>query len=140
MPEKNAFNPDWVSPPGATITDILDAQSYSVAEFAKRMAFTPRQADDLLAGRLAISPEIARKLELVLGATTEFWMIRESQYRGSVAGHQREAQSQVPEDWLSELPLRDMRRFGWLDPNLAASDPVFEFRPLVPLTHHHRPQ
>src|ERR1022692_3289503 len=59
MPEKNAFNPDWVSPPGATITDILDAQSYSVAEFAKRMAFTPRQADDLLAGRLAISPEIA---------------------------------------------------------------------------------
>lgn len=123
MPEKNAFNPDWVSPPGATIADILDAQSYSVADFAKRMAFTSRQADDLLAGRLAISPEIARKLELVLGATTEFWMIRESQYRGSVAGHQREAQSQSPEDWLSELPVKDMRRFGWLDPNLAASDP-----------------
>jgi plasmid maintenance system antidote protein VapI len=124
MPEKSAFNPDWVSPPGDTITDILDAQSCSADEFAQRMGFTSMQASDLLAGSLAISPETARKLELVLGATAEFWMIRETQYRGSVANDRREEQSRVPTDWLTELPVRDMRRFGWLDPSLSTNDPA----------------
>jgi len=124
MPEKTAFKPDWISPPGDTMADILAAQCCSVDEFAQRMGCTQKHATDLLAGRVTISAETARKLELVLGATSDFWMLREAQYSGSAGHCQKGVQPKVPEDWLTELPVRDMRRFGWLDPNLSVIDPA----------------
>jgi HTH-type transcriptional regulator / antitoxin HigA len=124
MPEKTTFKPDWISRPGDTIADILESQGCSAEEFAQRMGCTLNFVSDLLAGRVTISPETALKLELVLGGTADFWMIREAQYSGAVAPHQGDLQSKRPAEWLNELPLRDMRRFGWLDPKLSKIDPV----------------
>jgi HTH-type transcriptional regulator / antitoxin HigA len=124
MPENTAFKPDWISRPGDTIADILESQGYSAEEFAQRMGCTLKHVNDLLTGRVTISPETAFKLELVLGGSADFWMIREAQYSGSVPQHQGDLQSTRPAEWLNELPLRDMRRFAWLDPKLSLIDPV----------------
>jgi len=124
MPEKSAFKPDWISPPGETMADILESQGCSAEEFAQRMGFSLKQVNELLTGRATISPETALKLELVLGGSADFWMIREAQYSGSVVHHQGDLQAKRPAEWLNELPFKDMRRYGWLDSRLSAIDPV----------------
>lgn len=105
------FHPDWVSSPGDTITDILLEREMSEADFARRIGFTTEDTNDLLQGRMAISIATARRLEQVLGASVEFWVSRDFQYRQDVATLQFNG-----EKWLEELPLSDMIRFGWIKP------------------------
>lgn len=105
------FCPDWASAPGDTIADILQERSLSESEFARRIGYTLEEAKDLLQGRATITIAIARRLERVLGASVEFWMSRDFQYRQNITrlhvSHEK---------WLAELPIGDMIKFGWLTP------------------------
>lgn len=109
MPSIHEFRPDWASAPGNTIADILGERDISLVEFARRMGYTPEQARELLEGRATITIGIARRLEQVLGASVEFWMSRDFQYRQDIARLHA-----TDEQWLAELPIGDMIKFGWL--------------------------
>lgn len=119
MPSSQEFRPDWVSPPGDTIADILTERGLSLAEFAQHIGQTPEQAKDLLQGRTTITIGIARRLEQFLGASMEFWMSRDFQYRQDVAKLHA-----AYDEWLTELPVGDMIRFGWLKPAPHPSEEV----------------
>jgi HTH-type transcriptional regulator / antitoxin HigA len=119
MPNSHEFRPDWATAPGDTITDILVERNLSVTEFAQRIGQTPEEVRDLLQGRATITIGIARRLERVLGASVEFWMSRDFQYRHDITRlHASE------EQWLTELPVGDMIRFGWLKPVPHPSDEI----------------
>ncbi len=124
MAENNDFQPDWFSAPGDTIADILEERNLSPVEFAKQMGYTPEHANELLHGRATITIKTARQLEGILGASVEFWMNRESQYREDVARLQRAVRRVGGGEWLSELPVKDMIKFGWLDPVPGSADEV----------------
>ena len=79
--------------------------------FATAIGQSPDQARTLLEGRSTITIEIARRLATSLGASVEFWISRDHQYRADI--HRLE---QTDQNWLSQLPIGDMIRFGWLDP------------------------
>jgi plasmid maintenance system antidote protein VapI/Zn-dependent peptidase ImmA (M78 family) len=111
MANSHEFRPDWASAPGDTIADILAERDLSVAGFAQRMGQTPEHARELLQGRATITIRIARLLEQVLGACVEFWMSRDFQYRQDIARVHI-----ADEEWLTELPVGDMIKFGWLRP------------------------
>ena len=117
MASSQEFRPDWASAPGETITDILAERDLSVAEFAHHMGRAPEAVNDLLQGRATITIAVARRLERVLGASVEFWMSRDFQYREDVARLHK-----VDREWLSELPIGDMIKFGWLTPVPHPSD------------------
>jgi addiction module HigA family antidote len=109
MTRKHEFRPDWASAPGDTIADILQDRKLSVAAFAQRIEETPERATDLLQGRASITLAMARRLQRVLGASVEFWMSRDYQYRQDVSRiHEAE------HEWISQLPIGDMIKFGWL--------------------------
>ncbi len=111
MATEQEFRPDWVSPPGDTIGDLLRERQLSITEFAQRIGQTPEHVRDLLQGRLTITIAIARQLERVLGASVEFWMSRDFQYRHDIPDYP------LPDkEWLDELPVGDMVKFGWLKP------------------------
>ncbi len=115
------FQPDWASPPGATIADILRERGVSAAQFGKQLGLSPEQVADLFQGRAHITLGIARRLEDVLGGSVEFWMSRDFQYRDDISrSHAAEAQ------WLSELPLSDMTKFGWIKPMRQSSGELQE--------------
>ena len=120
MAKRNDFRPDWASAPGDTIADILEERDISLAEFAQRMGRTPDDASGLLNGRARITIEVARELEAVLGASAAFWTNREYQYREDLARLERRAPSVAARGWLSELPLKDMIKFGWLEPQSSS--------------------
>ena len=119
MTTSQVFHPDWASAPGDTITDILSERGISVAELAHLMGRTLVDTRHLLEGRAAITIAIARRLEQVLGASVEFWMSRDYQYRQDIS-----RLHVADEDWLLELPLGDMIKFGWLTSAPHPSDEV----------------
>lgn len=114
MAEKNEFQPDWISVPGDTIIDLLEERNLSPTEFALRMQLTIEETNELLHGGARITTETARRLEIVLGGSIEFWMARELNYQQDVARRRRQHLSSKPEEWMSELPVKDMIKFGWL--------------------------
>lgn len=113
------FRPNWASAPGDTVADILSERNLSVMEFAERMGHTPEQGNDLLEGRATITMAVARRLQRVLGASVEFWMSRDFQYRQDIARIHA-----ADKEWLNELPIGDMVRFGWVKPVPHPSEEV----------------
>ena len=77
------FNPDWVSPPGETIADLLRERGLSESDFAEKTSLTPGEVKRLLQGDLSILEPLAQRLAQVLGSSVEFWLLREWRYRRS---------------------------------------------------------
>jgi len=111
MASAREFFPSWASAPGDTIADILASRGISVTDFIEKSGIASNTAQALLEGRAAITITIARKLESFLGASVEFWISRDFHYRES-----SERFHGADQQWLADLPLRDMIRFGWLKP------------------------
>lgn len=126
MVNNDTFLPNWTSPPGETMADILDEMSLSLVEFADQLGYSASQTKDLLHGKLPITKGLATQLEYTLGASAEFWLNRETQYREDALRLRGELSSQEDEDWLKELPLKDMTAFGWLNPASRTYEKVAE--------------
>lgn len=120
MAKDVGFQPDWASPPGETIIDILHEENLSLQEFTERVGYTSKYTSKLLNGRASITPEVAQKLKLVVGGSKIFWMNRESQYREDIARLQYETQER--KEWLKKLPLKDMIKFGWINPSSNSTE------------------
>jgi HTH-type transcriptional regulator / antitoxin HigA len=85
MTEKIPFTPDWVSPPGDTIADLLEECNWTETHLAEKLGYTTQHINQLINGKVAIDEETALKLEQVLGSTAAFWLNREAQYRVDLA-------------------------------------------------------
>jgi HTH-type transcriptional regulator/antitoxin HigA len=107
-----SFTPDWVSPPGETIADLLEERDWTQVQLAERLGYTTKHISLLINGKASITEETALKLERVLGSTTAFWLNREAQYRAQLAKVEEQdvLSSWVP--WLDELPVRDLMNQG----------------------------
>jgi len=75
------FSPDWVSPPGETIADLLEQRGWTRAELARRIGGSPKFMDQLIAGLAPLNRQTATQLERVIGGSTGFWLAREAHYR-----------------------------------------------------------
>lgn len=110
----NEFQPNWVSPPGDTIRDILREKAMSISDFAVGMGETRLATDALLRGHVELTTKHANKLESMFGVSCKFWLTREDQYRQDLARSKREETNSQNQQWLSELPIKDMLKFGWI--------------------------
>ena len=115
MTESRPFSPDWVSPPGETIADLLQERGLSAAELARRTGFTKKHINELLHGRAPVNADTALCLESVLGSTASFWLARESQFREALARRESERIFEKDSGWLKGLPLKDMIARGWVE-------------------------
>ncbi len=106
MSNPNEFSPDWMSPPGATIADILLQKGMSPTDLAHQIGQSSAAVRGLLEGQEYIDSETAHALARALGASPAFWLSRDIRYREGV--ERAEAR------WLDELPVDDMVKFGWI--------------------------
>ncbi|MGK7945726.1 MAG: HigA family addiction module antitoxin [Microcystaceae cyanobacterium] len=107
-----AFTPDWVSPPGDTIADLLEEKDWTQAQLAERLGYTTKHISQLINGKAPISEETALKLERVLGSSADFWLNREAQYRAKLAKMEEERRLKEYISWLDELPVQKMMKQG----------------------------
>jgi plasmid maintenance system antidote protein VapI len=77
------FEPDWASPPGDTIKDLLEEKGMSKEKLSELLGV--ERVDDLLSGAMRIDWSLAHKLERVFGSTWTFWMNRDEQYQADLA-------------------------------------------------------
>lgn len=120
------FAPDWVVAPGESISDLLEERGWTQSDLAIRTGFTTKHINLLLKGNAAISEEAALKFERVLGSTARFWLSMETQYREHLARAEAVKGLAQHVDWLKELPLSDMIRFGWVRKVADKASQVFE--------------
>jgi len=109
MSNSSNFQPNWASKPGDTIADILSERKISVPTFADKMNSSTDYIHSLLAGYVGLTKDLCSKLEVVLGPSADFWLRREIQYRESLA-----RLKQIEENWIKELPIKEMVNWGWL--------------------------
>ena len=83
------FTPDWVSPPGDTIADILEERNLTVEQLTEALGYSSEFVTLLIKGEVSINEEIAIKLEQVIGFTADFWLRREAQYQTGLARLQK---------------------------------------------------
>ena len=124
MTSTHALRADWYSPPGQTISDVLQHRKISHEEFANHMSLTSDELWRLLEGVDTITDELADRLSRELGSTPQFWLAREAQYRADRARLQKPAPTADEKQWLRELPISDMVRFGWLRAANSVSERV----------------
>ncbi|WP_124946647.1 helix-turn-helix transcriptional regulator, partial [Sulfurirhabdus autotrophica] len=63
------FAPDWVSPPGDTVLDIIEERDWTQAELAQRLGYTTKHVNQLIKGKVPLTEDAAIRLERVVGST-----------------------------------------------------------------------
>ncbi len=110
--QQTAFCPDWVSPPGETITDLLEEKDWTQLELAGRLGYTTKHLNQLIKGKAALTEDAALRLERVLGSTANFWLNREAKYREHLARIEAQVLHQKSITWLDKLPLNELKKAG----------------------------
>ena len=117
--------PDWVSPPGDTIVSILDERELSVEQFASRIGRSAANAQRIIDGQQTIDRELARRLADAIGASENFWLAREHDYRASVSKPEA-VQIASLGDFVAKLPVNDMESYGWIAGSRSQEDRIAE--------------
>lgn len=71
--------------PGVTIQEQLDDRGMTQKKFAKRIDISEEYISKLIDGEVHLTPEMAEKLELVLGVPASFWNKLEAIYQEKLA-------------------------------------------------------
>lgn len=113
MTDLNApFAPDWVSPPGETILDLIEERGWTQAELAIRLGYTEKHVSQLINGKVPLTQDAAVRLERVLGSSVGFWLAREAKYRERAARLEAAEKHASWVNWLDELPLKELMGSG----------------------------
>jgi len=77
--------------PGRSIKDELDFLGLSIADGSSALGITRQQLYKVINGQSAISPEMALRLETVIGSTADTWMRMQAAYEvAQVRGRTKE--------------------------------------------------
>lgn len=111
----SSFTPDWVSPPGDTILDLMEERGWSQAELAGRLGYSEKHVSLLVNGKAPLTEEAAIRLKSVLGASVGFWLRREAAYRERQAELDARKLHAGMVGWLDRLPVRDLMNLGFIE-------------------------
>lgn len=98
--DEKPFRPNWASKPGNTILDSLKERKVGMIAFAQVMGMSVVEVLALVNAETKIDEAIATKLSDFVGASKEFWLEREKQYRESLdyIAHLRELKTLASHD------------------------------------------
>ncbi len=116
------------TPPGATIKEQLQDRGMSQKEFAARMNVSEKHMSRLINGDVKLTPEMADKLEMVLGIPTEFWMNLEAIYQKKKIKAKKENALEEDKQIAKKLPYREMSNLGWVPPTKESDEKVIILR------------
>lgn len=134
MSSTSEFLPQWASPPGETIADILAARGWTQAVLASRLGEPVHMVEALISGAIPITIGMARRLQEQVGASVAFWMARDVQYRQDVERIRR-----IEYEWMRSIPVAEMSRLGWLPAQIdQRTDHLLKFFDVASVPAWHR--
>jgi len=118
------LEPDWVSPPGEAIEDLLEQRGLTVRNLALQLGRSETYIHGLLEGSESLSKDVAESLEHSIGGSAQFWLNRELQYRHDLAALQSTGPLMGDVEFLDALPIKEMAACGWIPPIRSTSQAV----------------
>lgn len=106
--------PAEVFPPGEYVRDELDERGWTQSEFADILGVSESSVSDLVAGKRALTPEMAKALEAALGPSAEFWLNLDAYYRLHTTPEAPPSINQKARLY-ERYPVREMVRRGWVE-------------------------
>ena len=116
------------TPPGATIKEQLNDKGMSQKEFAARMGMSEKHISKLINGEVRLTPEVAVRLEVVLGVPAKFWNNLEAVYREKLIKVEVENAMDADEALAKQLPYSEMAKFGWIPETRDSKEKVINLR------------
>lgn len=101
-------------PPGATIHEQLEMRGMTQREFAQRMGLTEKHISRLINGKVELTPEVALRLESVLGVPASFWNKLEVLYREQLVRVKAENELEEDIEIARKFPYSEMAKLGWV--------------------------
>ena len=116
------------TPPGATIKEQLADRGMNQKEFAARMDMSEKHISKLINGEVQLTPEVAVRLEMVLGVPAKFWNNLEAAYREKLIKVEMENAMDEDEILAKQLPYNEMAKFGWVPETRDSKEKVIYLR------------
>ena len=116
------------TPPGATIKEQLNDRKMSQKEFAARMDMSEKHISKLINGDVQLTPDVAVRLEVVLGVPAKFWNNLEAIYREKLIKVEAENKMEEDERLVKQLPYNEMAKYGWVKETRDSKERVVNLR------------
>lgn len=116
------------TPPGATIKEQLNNRGMSQKEFASRMDMSEKHISKLINGDVQLTPEVAARLEVVLGVPARFWNNLEAIYREKLVKVEAENAMEEDENLVKRFPYGEMAKCGWVPETRNSKEKVINLR------------
>ena len=116
------------TPPGVTIREQLEDRGMSQKEFAARMDMTEKHISRLINGEVRLTPEVALRLEYVLGVPAQFWNNLEARYREKCARVEEEKAFEEDAELSRRFPYKEMSDLGWIEATRLIDERVRNLR------------
>ena len=116
------------TPPGATIKEQLLDRGLSQKEFAVRMGMSEKHISKLINGEVQLTPDVAVRLEMVLGVPAKFWNKLEATYREKLVKAKVENDMDTDKELAKKLPYREMSKNGWVPETRDTTEKVIYLR------------
>jgi HTH-type transcriptional regulator/antitoxin HigA len=133
--QPSTFNPDWASPPGNVLVQLLADRHMSQTDLADRLGVTLKHVNRVVKGAASISPEMALGLEKVFGAPATYWMTLEAHYQAAVARQEERLRFVDAADWANQFPLNELRSRGKIDGAASGAELVDQLLRFLGIAH-----
>ncbi|MGW7531831.1 HigA family addiction module antitoxin [Amycolatopsis sp. NPDC054798] len=108
------YRPETPLHPGEILKEQLDEQRVSQADLARRVGLSTKHVNQIVQGVVALSPDIAVRLERATGISAETWNQLEAiwQTHQTAVEDQRKLAGEI--GWVSKFPLAFLKQMGVL--------------------------
>jgi Zn-dependent peptidase ImmA (M78 family) len=90
------------------------------------MGVSPKFINELVAGKVSITPTTALAMERALDVLADFWLAREVRFQEYTARSKSDAELEANFAWVEELPFRDTCKLGWVTKQASKAAAVAE--------------
>ena len=103
MNENLQIQKDLLVCPGETVQETIDVIGMSQRELAERLGYPTNKLNQLIKGDVGLSPEMAAKLEHVLGISARTWLELERMYQEEKLALAEKERMDNQEAWLESV-------------------------------------
>ncbi len=116
------------TPPGATIKEQLEERGMTQKEFSIRMDMSEKHISKLVNGEVQLTPDMAIRLEIVLGTPAGFWNRLEAIYREKLIRAKVENEIDSDKEIAKKIPYNALAQNGWVPEAKSTTDKVMNLR------------
>ena len=122
-------------PPGYTIREQLEDRHITQKEFSQRMDMSEKHISKLINGEVHLTPEVASRIEAVLGIPAKYWNNQEARYREKLQLLVEENAMDADIALSRKMPYAEMASLGWVEHTRKPSDRVRNLRRYFEVAH-----